>query len=230
MKRALLAVLCAWHALGATAYAADQSEFWPELSAFIPVRPDLRVYLDAAKAKGKESDLGSVDLTAALDISLKPVLRSALQSEDWQRNRYLWARVGYTSVLDIGNGEIKSVAEHRGHLALYARAPLPAEVWTETRARADLRWTGDGYSTRYRFRVEVNREFVVGDRPVLPYFNVEWFYDTRYADWNRTLYQAGAEITVSKLFRYELYLARRNDRIPEVKTLDAFGVVGKFYF
>ena len=91
-------------------------------------------------------------------------------------------------------------------------------------------WMSNEYSTRYRFRLEVNRELFVKDRLVLPYFNVEWFYDTRYNDWSRALYQAGVEVTVNKGFRYEVYLARQNDRLPQVETLNALGVVAKFYF
>lgn len=229
-KLVLLAAPCIWQALGGFAFAADTSQLWPELSAFIGLRPDTRIYLDATYSKGKEPDLGSLDVSAALDISLKPILRSGLQSEDWQRNRYLWARIGYTRISDINNEGEKSLVENRGVAALYAKAPLPSEVWLEARTRADLRWRSDDYSTRYRFRLEVNREFAVKDRPVLPYFNVEWFYDTRYANWSRVLYQAGVEVTVNKGFRYEIYLARQNDRLPEVETLNALGVVAKFYF
>ena len=226
----LLAALCTWQALGGTAFAAEAYELWPEVSAFIGLRPEMRVYLDASHARGKESDLASFDGTVALDLSFKPILRPELQSEDWQRNRYLWTRIGYTRVTEVTNGEGKSVAENRGLIALYAKAPLPAEVWLEARARADLRWIGDEYSTRYRFRLEVNREFVVKEHPVLPYFNAEWFYDTRYDDWSRALYQLGVEVTVNKRFRYELYLARQNDRLPQVETLNALGIVAKFYF
>jgi hypothetical protein len=226
----LLAALCACQALGGGALAADASEFWPELSAFIGLRPGMRAYLDAASVRGKETDQASQDASAALDISLKPILRPELQSEDWQRSRYLWARIGYTRVSKVDDGGGRSLAENRGVLAVHGRIPLPAEVWVESRTRADLRWIGDDYSTRYRFRLEANREFGVKDRPVLPYFNVEWFYDTRYADWARILYQAGVEVTVNKGFRYELYLARQNDRLPEVRSVSALGVVAKFYF
>jgi hypothetical protein len=190
----------------------------------------MRVFLDGAYAKGKESDLASFDATAALDISLKPILRPELQSEDWQRNRYLWTRLGYTRVSDVTNTENKSVTENRGFIALYAKAPLPAEVSLEARARTDLRWIGDEYSTRTRFRLEVNREFVVKEHPVLLYFNAEWFYDTRYDDWSRALYLLGAEVTVNNRFRYELYLARQKDSQPQVQTLDVLGIVAKFYF
>ena len=35
---------------------------------------------------------------------------------------------------------------------------------------------------------------------------------------------------MNKRFRYELYLARQNDRLPQVQTLNALGIVAKFYF
>ena len=67
------------------------------------------------------------------------------------------------------------------------------------------------------------------DHTVVPYCNVEWFYDTRYDGWSRLLYQAGTEVTLSERWRYELYLARQNDRLPSVSSLNAFGVVLKYY-
>lgn len=229
--RLLLAALCACQALCGRALASDAAEFWPELSAFIGLRPGLRVYLDTSVANGKETDQASQDVSANLDLSLKPILRPELQSKDWQRNRWMWARIGYTRVskVDVGQGE-RSLAEDRGVVAVYGRIPLPAEVWLETRTRADLRWIGGDYSTRYRFRLDASREFSVKDRPVLPYFNVEWFYDTRYAAWSRILYQAGVEVTVNERFRYEVYLARQDDSQPEPRSLNALGVVAKFYF
>src|SRR5690242_16666945 len=114
LKLRLLAALCTWQALGGSAFAADSSQAWPEVSAFIGLRPEMRVYLDATYAKGKEPDLGSLDATAALDISIKPILRPALQSEDWQRNRYLWARIGYTRISDITDEGERSLVENRG--------------------------------------------------------------------------------------------------------------------
>ena len=40
----------------------------------------------------------------------------------------------------------------------------------------------------------------------------------------------GAEVTATDRFRYELYLARQVDRLPDQKKLDALGVVLKWYF
>jgi hypothetical protein len=217
-------------ALGTPARAADSTELWPELSAFVRVDDQKRLYLDASYARGKESDDRSLDLGAYLDVSLMPILREELRREDWQRNRYLWTRVGYTRILKASNGGPAEVSEDRGVLAIYGRALLPQDTTFEARVRADLRWLGGDYSTRYRFRGEVNREFTVAGHAVVPYLNAEWFYDTRYHGWSRTLVQAGPEITVSKGFRYEVYGAWQADRLPKRTTLGALGVVAKWYF
>ena len=232
----LLAALALCQAFAGVAQAADSEEFWPEVSLFYGLSPRTRVYLDAAYAKGKESDGTSLDTALYLDISLKPVTRKELLTEDWQRNRYFWARIGYDRIFEA-IGEVdpddlkeQDVAEDRGIISLYGKAPLPGEVWVEVRARADLRWIGDDYSNRYRLRVEGTREFTVLERTVVPYLNYEWFYDTRYEAWTRTLWTAGAEVTFNKHFRYELYLSGQKDREPSEATLAAFGLVLKFYY
>jgi len=65
---------------------------------------------------------------------------------------------------------------------------------------------------------------------VVPYCNFEWFYDTRYDDWARTLLTLGAEVTMTDRFRWEVYVARQADRLPDEKDLDALGVVLKWYY
>ena len=100
----------------------------------------------------------------------------------------------------------------------------------EARVRADFRWIGDDYSNRYRFKVEVTREYTVHGHAVVPYFNVEWSYDTRYDGWARTQYQLGPEVTMSEHFRFEIYLERQNQRLPERSDLNALGLNLKWYY
>ena len=47
---------------------------------------------------------------------------------------------------------------------------------------------------------------------MVPYVQVEAFYDTRYHAWARMLYQPGVEITLDMHIRVELYVARQTDR------------------
>ena len=227
-RRAVIAALCASALLPGNAAAADSSEFWPELSAFIGLTPATRLYLDASYARGE--DFRSLDLSGFVDISIKPILRAELRTDDWQRKRYLWARLGYTRVLKAEDGRSTHVAEDRAVVSGYARAELPAEMWLEARARADLRWMQGDYSTRYRLRLEINREFMLLEHAVVPYFNAEAFYDTRFDGWARALYQAGAEVTVNPRFRYEIFLASQIDRLPQRATIGALGLVAKWYY
>jgi hypothetical protein len=228
LTRSLPAALCACSALGGTAYAGDPWEFWPELSGFVQLSPVTRVYFDAPYAAGEDDDK-SLDLAAYLDISLKPIRKHYRQAEDWQRSRYAWLRIGYDHAFKATGGT-RSATENRGIISLLHKYKLPADMWLEGRGRVDFRWIDGNYSTRYRFRLEATREFTLLDHTVVPYFNVEWGYDTRYDGWARTLYQAGPEVTVNEHFRYELYLARQVDHFPSASSLNAFGVVAKWYY
>ena len=211
------------------ARAADATELWPELSAYVGLSEDTRLFLDASYARGKESDLRTLELSAYLDVSLAPVLRPELRQEDWQRARYLWARIGFSHIGKASAGDVQE-PERRGVIALYTRAPLPQQFWLEGRLRADLRWIDNDYSTRYRARLELSRDYVWRDRPLMTYANAELFYDTGYDGINRTLYQVGTEVTVDKRFRYEIYLAWQSDRLPVSESLLALGLVAKWYF
>ena len=61
----------------------------------------------------------------------------------------------------------------------------------------------------------MNRDFNVLDRVVTPYFQAEYFYDTRYDGWAREFYQVGAEIGITRHFRVEPSLTRQVDRLPD---------------
>jgi len=228
--RGLSTLFCATLSCAGPARAEDAREFWPELNGFVQLDDRSRAFLDVAHALGKESDVKSGNVAAYLDVSLRPIARQELLTGDWQRNKYLWARVGYDRIFEATDSEGLEVVENRGVVALFGRVPLPAAVWLETRTRADFRWIGGEYSNRYRFRLDLSREFAVRDRAVVPYCNFEWFYDTRYDDWARTLLTIGAEVTMTEHFRYEVYVARQDDRLPDEQDLDALGVVLKWFY
>lgn len=226
------AVLFLCLALCDPAFAEDPWELWPEGQLYVSLNPRTRLFLNGVYAGGEKSPSQVLETAAYVDISFLPIgprRRRALKNEDWQRGRYLWARVGYDHVFKKEGGA-PSPGEDRGILSLWGKIPLPGGVWLENRARADLRWISAEYSTRYRFRMELTREFVVAGHAVVPYFNVEWFYDTRYDGWARTLYQAGPEITMNKHLRVEVFLAQQTDHLPSVSRLNAFGFVVKGYF
>jgi hypothetical protein len=218
---------------GGAARAAEPVEFWPELNLFETLGPTTRLYFVAATGAGKESPLWTLDVAAYFDLTLRPrpLFRQSLQEEDWRRNRYLWLRVGYDHTFKFeSESGARTAPEDRGIVALSARAYLPEAFVFEGRARADLRWIEGDYSTRYRLRGELNRDFNVAGHVVTPWLQAEIFYDTRYDGWARHLYQAGAEIAVTPRFRLEPSLARQVDVLPSYAGLWAFALVARWYY
>jgi len=216
--------------LAGSARAGDPWEAWPEANLYRRLGPTTRLYLVAAFATGgKESAMRTLDVAGCFDLTLEPFFSSSLRKEDWRGKKYLWARVGYDRVFKGENGD-PVTPEDRGIVALHARAYPLAGILLEGRARADLRWIDGEYSTRYRLRIEGNREFIVRDRAITPYFQAEAFYDTRYDGWARALYQVGTEVQLTEHFRVEPYLARQVDDLPGDAALYALGVVARWYY
>jgi len=211
------------------AQSGDPVEFWGELNLFKKVNPTTRLYFVVADTKGKESEFRTVDLAGFVDLTLGPQLPRRRQKQDWQTRKYLWVRIGYDHIFKAEN-QTRTAQENRGIVALYGRVHLPGAILFEARPRADLRWIGGSYSTRYRLRFEVNRDFTVLDRVVTPYFQAEYFYDTRYDGWSRDLYQMGAEIGVTGHFRVEPSVVRQLDKLPSPSGLYALTLVARWYY
>ena len=209
--------------------SGDPWEFWPELNLFKKLNPTTRLYFVAANTKGKESEFRTVDLAGFVDLTLGPQLPHRRQKQDWQTKKYLWVRIGYDYIFKAEE-RTRTAPEHRGIVAVYGRVHLPGAILVEGRTRADLRWIEGDYSTRYRLRGEVNRDFTVLDHVVTPYFQAEYFYDTRYDGWSRDLYQMGAEIVVTGHFRVEPSVVRQIDHLPSPSGLYAFAVVARWYY
>jgi len=227
--------------------AEEATEVWPELNLFKRTGATTRLYFVGAYAENKDSKLGTLDVAGYFDLTLRPMFRPSLRSHDWRARRYFWVRVGYDHIFKTEDRNSKETSEHRGIVAVLGRTWLPGRVFVEGRLRTDLRWIGSEYSTRYRARIEINRDFVVRGRAVTPYLQIEPFYDTRYDDWSRALYQVGVEIETRKFlhrenwdfrverqnrahFRLEPYVALQVDWKPERSVVTAFGIVARWYY
>jgi hypothetical protein len=233
--RILLSSVFAVLLLSGSARAGDPWEFWPELNLYKRLGPTTRLYFVTAYATGKESEFLTLDVAGYFDMTFKPFARDLVYpedwrtQEDWRNKRYFWIRIGYDHVFK-NEGEARSTPEDRGIVAAHGRFYLPAQMLLELRARADLRWIGGDYSTRYRLRGELNRDFKVFGTVANVFLQAECFYDTRYDGWARELYQVGAEVTLTEHFRLEPSVARQVDRLPEESGLYAFAIVARWFY
>src|SRR4029078_184470 len=105
--------------------------------------------------------------------------------------------VGYTYITDL-NDPGSNAHENRGILELTQRIPLRKRFSLVNRGHMDLRDKDGNHSTRYRYRLAVEREVVAFGKPAAPFVNAEFSYDPRYDTWNQNRYQVGTEVTHSK--------------------------------
>lgn len=214
---------------------AAQEQFWPELNGYFKVNDGTRVFLmgsltraEDADDRGSEPRYETGKLGAHVDFSLKPLLRPGLDDKDWERNRYLWIRLGY---MYVGNYEADGETYHedRGIFELSARQPVAHGITLTSRLKWDMRDVRGEDSNRYRVRVGLERPYAAGGHALVPYAHAEAYYDSRYDDWNRQRYQAGVEIAINDSWRIEPYFARQDDSRSEPAHVNALGLIFKYY-
>jgi hypothetical protein len=221
-------------------WAESQDQLLPELDAFVPFSDTLRGHL-YSQGTVVESTSGVKDpapngLTQAtygayLDVTLTPRLRKRLEEGDWQRDRYLWSRIGYEySQSYNGSKENKSFWQNAfiWELTTHSR-PLAGGLELEGRARLDLRDKNGENSSLYRLRLTIERRFETGERSTTPYVRAESLYNTKYDQWNQQRYQAGAELELSHRWRISPYFEWRHDSRAQPETLRAFGFEVVYY-
>jgi len=236
MNRKALPLLVAAMFSGVPVRAGDtQTELWPEAQGFFKLGERIRVHLLAdvwyAPASwtpdGTSSD-SEAETGVHMDVTLKPIARPRLRTRHWERERYLWGRVGYDYVWTPGD-PAKPSHENRGIVELTGRIPLAAGLWAVNRARVDLRDKNGTYSTRYRERLTLERETPLFALETVPYVSAEILYDTRYDSWSEQRYQAGIELVLNRRWRLEPYYLRKEDQRSEPRHTNALGLVLKHY-
>jgi hypothetical protein len=232
MPLALALTLTASLLLGAAAptWAGDsQVEFVPEVNAYLRLSDRTRLFLLGSLTQGLTEAGTDGEVGIHLDVTLAPILRRWLREADWERDRYLWVRVGYRLVGSLDDRE-DGFTEHRGILEATGRVPLPFEVWLVNRGRVDPRDVDGDFSARLRYRLGIEREFTVSGETLVPYAQAEVFYDTRFGAWSRQRYQGGVEIALTEHWRIEPYYARQEDQRSSPVHLDRVGLVLKLYW
>jgi hypothetical protein len=223
--------------LGAAVIGAGdtRTQVWPEAQAFFRLGPNVRLHLlaDAWYAPaswtpgGTESD-SEAETGVHLDLTFKPIARPKLRTSNWERERYLWARVGYDYLWTPGD-PVEPSHENRGIVELTGRFHIGGGVWAVNRARVDLRDKNGEYSTRYRGRLMVERETPIFGLETVPYLSAEVLYDTRYDAWSEQRYQVGLEMVLAARWHLEPYYLRQKDTRSEPEHTNAFGLVLKYY-
>ena len=231
--RRLALILCLLSVCASILPAAGQTasgEFWPEVGIYIQQGPSIRIeFVDSASSNPVTHDwLGNV--TFYVETALKPVFRRQLiDRADVYRNRYLTFRAGYRYRTSLTPGA--SVSENRGILDVTSRYLLPWHLVVSDRNRGEFRFVkGQTFSTRYRNRLQVERDFKFGSFVCTPFVYDEIFYDSRYDQWTPNRYAFGVQFPVGPHVVLEPYYLRQDGNRSNPPHVNVLGFKFNLYF
>jgi hypothetical protein len=192
-------------ALAQTSYVR---ELWPELQVHYRFDERTKVIGLVNHSRYRDSDVAyQAEIGAALDHRFTDVFSG---------------RIGYRHGQSTDGGPFR---EDRLMLEQTFRVALPAAVMVDFRTREDFRWLDSGFSMRFRERVQVQRDTMIGDYSFTPYVSAEVFYDTRFDQFSRYRLTAGTTFPLGKHLSLEPYLAHQLDFARSSTLVDAVGLV-----
>ena len=233
-----LICLVVFMSLGATCSSIAQNsslEFWPEtdiwyrlnpswrLSAFIPITKyneskdrDLNIYLQADYAWGKTKHLFSRRL---MDENRIQVMKA------WM------VRGGFMEGWSLGENA-GNYTEDMLFAEIHRRIPIKGGILLSHRIRNDFRWVGEDptFSYRFRYRVMIEKEFTVGRGSIVPYVNVEPYWDSRYSIFNRVRVIGGATVGWGPRFAFEGNITYQYDSHYDTANLWALNLILHVFF
>ena len=107
------------------------------------------------------------------------------------------------------------------------RIPIKGGFLVSHRFRTDFRFLGDDteFSTRYRYRLMLERECAAGRLSFVPYVNGEAYYDSRYEVWNRYRLIAGGSLSRGPHVALEGNVTYQYDSKSSTKEILAVNVI-----
>ena len=109
--------------------------------------------------------------------------------------------------------------------------PLVARILLIDRNRADLDWSKNAFTWRYRNRVTLERRIKMGSYHPAPYASAEFFYESQYQKWSTTAVYAGVLLPIGKHVQFDPYYEHQNNtgKSPN-QQLNQFGLILSLYF
>jgi Protein of unknown function (DUF2490) len=207
---------------------AQTFQFWPEISTYLKLNSDVRLYFIATttreNGKGSSGEIGP-----NVDLYFKPLVkleRATVFQLDKSKSRPLLLRLGYR-YLPSTDGP----TEHRAVVEATGRYPLKSGFLVSDRNRADLRFINGEFSWRYRNRLTVERTVSLWSYHFSPYIRGEVYYDSNYQKFSRTAGIVGAAFPIRRHTEIETYYEHQNDtgQSPN-RQVNALGLALNLYF
>jgi hypothetical protein len=216
--------------------AQDSSfEFWPEVDIWYRLNPAWRLSAFIPFTRYHESQYRDINIYVQADYAWgksKHILKRRMMDQNRAETIKSWLLRG-------GFMEGRSIGENKGNyiedmlfVEIQRRTPIKGGILLSSRFRSDARWLGEesDFSYRLRIRVMIEKEFSNEKSSIVPYVNVEPFWDSRFNTISRTRWIGGATASFGPRIAYEGNLTYQYDQSYNTRNLFAFNLILHVFF
>jgi hypothetical protein len=190
------------------AQTSEQTQFLPEVDAYLKLGKDIRVSLQAKDTR-EGGDPTQAEIGPSMDFYLKPLVRlkeiTAFDLDD-ATARPLVLTAGYRYLSAPGKP-----GTNRLPIAVTSHLPLTARLLLTDRNRADLDWSNGSFTWRYRNMLSLERTVAIRSYHLIPYASAEIYYESQYNKVSTTELYAGTHLPFGKRFQLTPYYEHQNN-------------------
>lgn len=226
-----IATILFWAATIPVCAAQNTSlELWPETDIWFRFNPSWRVSSFISITKYNESDTRDLNVYLQADYAwgnTKYTIYTRLMDQEREQIMKNWmVRAGVMKGWSIGQ-YLRDYSEDMVYAELHRRTPLKGNILLSHRFRTDTRWLGNesDFSYRFRYRVMVEKEFKYKNYSLVPYINIEPYWDSRYSKITKTRLIAGGTTTWKDRYAIEANVTYQYDEKYNTENLYAINVI-----
>lgn len=183
-------------------------EFWPETDIWYRLNPSWRFSAFVPITKYNESDNRDLNVYLHVDYAwghTKHIIHRRLVDQEKEQVMKTWmVRGGFMEGRSLGENAGNYI-EDMLFAEIHRRIPLQGYFLLSHRFRTDTRWLGEDndFSYRFRYRLMLEKEYKFGKSSIVPYLNIEPFWDSRYSKVAKTRVIGGATLSRGSRFAFE---------------------------
>lgn len=210
-------------------------EFWPETDVWYRLNPSWRLSTFIPITKYNESINRDINIYLHVDYSWghtpKPIFRRLVDQEKKQIMKVWMVRGGFMEGWNLPNNS-NNYSEDMLFAEFHRRIPLKGDVLLSHRLRMDTRWLGEDndFSYRFRYRLMVEKEFKSGDYSIVPYVNIEPYWDSRYSKVVKTRAIGGFTTSWGSKYALEGNITYQYDETYATENLYALNIIVHIFF
>ncbi|HRI79810.1 MAG TPA: hypothetical protein PLR06_09780, partial [Cyclobacteriaceae bacterium] len=167
----------------------------------------------------------------AFGYTRTPFFNKRMDENKEQKLKGWLARGGYMGGWSLYD-QAASYTEDMLFAEIHKRIPLKGQALLSQRIRGDTRWIGPDavFSYRLRYRIMIEKELKLGGSDIVPYVNIEPFWDSRYSKVVKTRIIGGATFSHGPLVAFEGNLTYQYDETYATNNLYAFNLILHLFF